>query len=535
MLTYLAVELSKEAKYTITEFTMKHRKNLSEFAGLEVELPKFDLPAPEIEVDHSEVQPEHDTEHDDEGAMVKADLFKLAKYSVKLFKKIEDEDQFESWVQAKITKASDYISSVYHYLEYEMKFSEYGEKLENSDVYSESQKRELKGKLMEAKKSLAAMKIAQSDKLDNEKKKKDFISESSTNFDASDLKGLENIDDLHELKKQAFALITKPSKRPTKPEKVQYAKNQLANMKTPAQVIAYMWQQLLGGEGMRVIGSRNSTQPSNYASRFDNVDEGFTEECSACGGAGHVAKQISGRAKKLADKHVKLHNFIDKKFKDLNGNGIDDRLEGDTEVDEEAITPVKKPSGVADKKGNNPFAKKDEKKSGNGDAFKKELDNAKTKSSESAKTKSSESAKTKSSESAKPKSTTNSQDTGNPYASKAKTESVYEAKKKPSEGLSAAKKSATVKDAKAGGGEKGKKIAAAAMWKNVKESVAYLEEKKALEKADKDYDSDGKIESGKDEHKGSIDKAITASKEKECIKESVELSRLREITSRVIR
>ena len=516
---------------------MKHRKNLSEFAGLEVELPKFDLPAPETEVDHSEVQPEHDTERDDEGAMVKADLFKLAKYSVKLFKKIEDEDQFESWVQAKITKASDYISSVYHYLEYEMKFSEYGEKLENSDVYSESQKRELKSKLMEAKKSLAAMKIAQSDKLDNEKKKKDCINESSTNFDASDLKGLENIDDLHELKKQAFALITKPSKRPTKPEKVQYAKNQLANMKTPAQVIAYMWQQLLGGEGMRVIGSRHSTQPSNYASRFDNVDEGFTEECSACGGAGHIAKQISSRAKKLAGKHVKLHNFIDKKFKDLNGNGIDDRLEGDTEVDEEAITPVKKPSGVADKKGNNPFAKKDEKKSGNGDAFKKELDNAKTKSSESA----------------KPKSTTNSQDTGNPYASKAKTESVYEAKKKPSEGLSAAKKSATVKDAKAGkdigkpgknfdkvaakagGGEKGKKIAAAAMWKNVKESVSYLEEKKASEKADKDYDGDGKIESGKDEHKGSIDKAIKASKEKECIKESVELSRLREITSRVIR
>jgi hypothetical protein len=43
------------------------------------------------------------------------------------------------------------------------------------------------------------------------------------------------------------------------------------------------------------------------------------------------------------------------------------------------------------------------------------------------------------------------------------------------------------------------------------------------------------IESGKDEHKGSVDKAIKASKEKECVKESIELTRLRELTLRVIR
>ena len=55
---------------------------------------------------------------DREGAMAKADLFKLANYSLKLFKQLQDEDQLESWVQAKITKAADYIASVYHYLEY---------------------------------------------------------------------------------------------------------------------------------------------------------------------------------------------------------------------------------------------------------------------------------------------------------------------------------------------------------------------------------------------------------------------------------
>ena len=66
----------------------------------------------------------HEGSVDREGAMAKADLHKLANYSIKLFKKIKDEDQLEGWVQAKITKAADYIASVYHYLEYEMEFSE---------------------------------------------------------------------------------------------------------------------------------------------------------------------------------------------------------------------------------------------------------------------------------------------------------------------------------------------------------------------------------------------------------------------------
>jgi len=32
---------------------------------------------------------------------------------------IEENDELEGWVQAKITKAADYIASVYHHLEYE--------------------------------------------------------------------------------------------------------------------------------------------------------------------------------------------------------------------------------------------------------------------------------------------------------------------------------------------------------------------------------------------------------------------------------
>ena len=93
-----------------------------------------------------------------EAAMARADLYKLANYSMKLFKMIHEGQELEGWVQAKITKAADYVSSVYHFMQYEMKTSDYGSKLENSDVYSESVRRAFEQKLMEAKKQAEKIK-----------------------------------------------------------------------------------------------------------------------------------------------------------------------------------------------------------------------------------------------------------------------------------------------------------------------------------------------------------------------------------------
>jgi hypothetical protein len=131
---------------------------------------------------HIDMQPQDDMnglpggERDREGAMAKADLYKLANYSLKLFKMMEANTQLEGWVQAKITKAADYIASVYHYMEYEMKFSEYGAAIDDSDVYSESQKRVLKNKLMEAKVMIKDLKKAQAEKI---KKKDEKVDEAS--------------------------------------------------------------------------------------------------------------------------------------------------------------------------------------------------------------------------------------------------------------------------------------------------------------------------------------------------------------------
>jgi hypothetical protein len=132
-------------------------------------MPELDNMEPEMDQ-----EPQNDVigthgETDREGAMAKADLFKLANYAHKLYQQMNDEDQLEAWVQAKITKAADYIASVYHYLEYEMKFSEYGHHLDNSDTLSEGQKRVLKARLMEAKDKMKELKKTQAEKVKEKK------------------------------------------------------------------------------------------------------------------------------------------------------------------------------------------------------------------------------------------------------------------------------------------------------------------------------------------------------------------------------
>lgn len=65
---------------------------------------------------------------DDEGRMAKSQLYKIAKYASELYKMMEDDTQLDAWVQAKLTKACDYIGSVKHYLEGEEAIDMLGEK-----------------------------------------------------------------------------------------------------------------------------------------------------------------------------------------------------------------------------------------------------------------------------------------------------------------------------------------------------------------------------------------------------------------------
>jgi hypothetical protein len=92
------------------------------------------------------------------------------------------------------------------------------------------------------------------------------------NFDAEDLKRLERIRDLPTLKTQALALISRPSAKPMKPEKVEWFKNALDRMNSPIKVIKLMYDLLLSGEGHAVVGSKSSMNPNSYRQRFGEQD-----------------------------------------------------------------------------------------------------------------------------------------------------------------------------------------------------------------------------------------------------------------------
>jgi len=66
-----------------------------------------------------------DGEIDREGRMAKRQLADIAEYAQDLSQMLADETQLEAWVQAKLTKAADYIKTVKHYVEYGMEEGAY--------------------------------------------------------------------------------------------------------------------------------------------------------------------------------------------------------------------------------------------------------------------------------------------------------------------------------------------------------------------------------------------------------------------------
>lgn len=77
-------------------------------------------------------------EPDFEGQMAKSELYRAAKHSMKLFQMIQDGQQLEGWVQAKITKAADYLDTIYHYMEYQVKFGNGGVAASVDDITGEA-------------------------------------------------------------------------------------------------------------------------------------------------------------------------------------------------------------------------------------------------------------------------------------------------------------------------------------------------------------------------------------------------------------
>ena len=397
----------------------------------------------------------HGDETDREGAMAKADLFKLANYSHKLYQQLNDEDQMESWVQAKITKAADYIASVYHYLEYEMKFSEYGHHLDNSDTLSEGQKKILKARLTEAKMRIRELKTAQAEKI---KLSEGVMNGGEHTCDACGGTGT----------------VHKPGVQPSDRAKKLAAAH---NRETRAHYAAH----------------------KRLQAEEEGVEEGFDEKSKE----GDSFKTKTGVATKTSTgvKHTNTSYHDDGEAEEKSGKGVKSHAKAQSAAEKKDRAPAQKQSPKSAKtwgmKDNEKFDNRDKVDEAKSKMAKKDYD--KDGKVESGKDEYLGSKIRAAKKSGNLKETVKMCKECDMAMAECSCKSVKEGAK-PSAGLSKAKKSAVVKDAKAGkdlgkpgksfdkvaksagGGKKGEKIAAAAMWKNIKETQAYLAEKKKKEK-----------------------------------------------------
>lgn len=147
---------------------------------------------------HDEMKPQMPVD-DSEVRMARAELYRAAKNSMKLFEMIREGQELEGWVSAKITKAADYLDSVYHYMEYQVKFGQGGTASSLSDITSdaavavkgevseEDDEKEMKESYQQKLQALleGAMKKAKGKKAEE---KKDEKMDEATGFRAGDKK-----------------------------------------------------------------------------------------------------------------------------------------------------------------------------------------------------------------------------------------------------------------------------------------------------------------------------------------------------------
>ena len=435
----------------------------------------LELDQPTLDMSQSAEQPiGGHGEVDREGGMAKQDLTKIASYAEKLDARLQDTDQLEAWVQKKIAVASENLASVYHYLAYEMTVNEYAEYLRKNGLLSEGVNSPAVRKLMEAKAKIKALKQAQI-----EKKTEKKVAEGA----------------------------------------------------------------LSGGE----------------------------RPCTECGGSGMVYEEPKAIPDAVKGKVAKYNTMMKAtkaahKRMDANGDGVVSKEEeeaskgvGEDSTDTTKTTKTQHGTATAtfgaDGKRKGVVHKDERKYSDGGDDMDTDAKSGKgtkshAKSQSAAEKKEKAPAQKQSPKSAKTWGMKNSEKFDNREKEVDETygQGVYEAK--PSAGLSKAKKSAVVKDAKAGkdigkpgksfdktakaagGGEKGEKIAASAMWKNMKETTAYMAEKKATK------DLPGKQEKlDVAEPKGKIDgKDMAALRaKKETVKESADMTRMKDQLARLNR
>jgi hypothetical protein len=100
----------------------------------------------------------------------------------------------------------------------------------------------------------------------------------SDNFTPADLKNLEGIRDIDELKSAAIKLISSEGSKHMKPEKIAYFVNRVEQLHSRMNVIKLMYDLLLAGEGHGTIGNKTSMSANSYKKQFGEEYEDDDEE-----------------------------------------------------------------------------------------------------------------------------------------------------------------------------------------------------------------------------------------------------------------
>jgi hypothetical protein len=515
-----------------------------------------------------------ETDHgDQEGAMAKQELIKLASYATSLQEHIQDNDQLEAWVQAKITMAATNIASVYHYMAYEKKIGEYGDTLENTPM-SESRKQALKGWLMEAKAKVKELKKAHADKVAENafdwKKPKDDTSgdyekRSSTggtttkkgntithkgNTDRFSDEPYDASKDRTKSHAKARSAADKAGERAM--DKADEKESKAWGKANPGKQTIHKDGKTTTNEAKMSPAQMAHHHACEYAKhhKTGNLELAMhhKEACESCGGTishgamgecCHTHPHLNnGQMYECGAMMMEAKSKMAKKDYDKDGkieSGKDEYLGS-------RIRAAKKAGKMDEGQKCNECGMMMEKCSCMHESAEKTMSRA-------------------------AKGVMKYGKDGMKALAKAGKEGKdldkvrdkydkYDESAKPSAGLTKAEKSATVKKAKAGGdigkpgkgfkalakkaggGEKGEKIAAAAMWKNIKETTAYIAEKKKKEKmSDEGNEFSGALKKAREEGdtKMTVDGKSIPVKPGKPIAESTEFSRMQDQLQRLTR
>jgi hypothetical protein len=283
---------------------------------------------------------------DHEVQMARQELYRTAKLALMthdLLSRVGERQGLEGWVQSKLTRAADYMETVFAYLDYEMRYP--SGMMEDNTVVAPSQqqmpsvtgnqqqpvpgqsntmgsdgKTRTPGMVKMAKidtngkiqgqpimvsqaaiksKQQAGFHVIGEDASGGSssaggmasgmgggngflnggpgaitrapKKKRTTESKVEVNFTADDIKRMEGMRDILKMKQYAKQLIATPSEKPIKPQKIAWFNHVIDGKKDSMQLIKFMYDMLLGGEGKAVLGTRYSMEPNNYRKVFNDI------------------------------------------------------------------------------------------------------------------------------------------------------------------------------------------------------------------------------------------------------------------------